>query len=371
MENTLQNRRYPVLVQGKTYSVAEQMTDAFSTLFGANADEQAYLEASCLCWGQVDDLSVPTIVIKQRNGRSGHFIFRAPDTGPKHAPSCIFHEPYPRLSGLRAYDPVAIKDGMDGNTTVRLKKRLFKAAETTPGPAKQSIKLPTLKMKGLLHLLWTEAKLNRWFDSPSCERRLGLVNAEILKVAGRIITQDHLLSEHLLVHAPIGSQQEISNTDTIRKAIQEDSKLLLLAPLKKYARSRPDRPFAKLPIIGNFGLSAVLVPEAVWAKTTSRFATELKLWEEGVNVMAFALVAPRQSEEEAISQARDIVLMAVSDAWTPLQSEAVIAQEKAYRATGTSFLTPLRFDAPAETSLPDFLLLSGEKYQAVRLGEQQ
>lgn len=370
MEHTLQNRRYPIQIQGKIYSVEDQINNDYSPLFNSVVDGQDYLEASCLCSYKEAYSVPPTIIIKRRIGRTGHDVFRKPGTGPKHAIHCIYYAPSNRFSGLQMYDPVAVQESMNGTTIIRQEKRLSKLAEPIPRRSKRSTKLHHIGLIGVLHLLWNEAKLNRWVDSPACDRRLGLVNAEVLKVANRVISQQQLLSSQMLVHAPIGSQQQQFNTSVIEQAIQQESKLLVLGALRKCPRTQFSKPFGKLPVTGNFGLSTIFVPEAVWAKTALRFAVELKLWERGLNVMALARIAPRKTGEFAIAQAREVVLMAVSDAWIPVENQSEIDQERAYRASGTSFIKPLRFDAPTAMTVPNFLVPSDDECQVVILKEQ-
>lgn len=363
----MQNKRYPLLIAGQKYSPEDQWQEAFAPQVEELFSALGVLDASCLCLE--DGHQAPSIMINRRSGRSGYTYIRAPGTGNLHAPSCVFHSPDQNLSGLNCYSSSAIKDTFDGTICINLRKKLKKstdAAYKIIDDADQT-KLRTVGLKGILHLIWSESRLNLWFDNVKCQRRLGMVNSAIRQVAGRIISQDTPLDMNLLLHAPIGSQQEQINNDVINSALAINSMTLLLAPLRPYNPNKYDSKVSKLPVVGNFGFSAVFIGTDHWEHCVKEHLNEVKLWKEGHTIIALARLATKNNGTFNIAQVRDLTLMAVSEAWIPITSGSDLAKESALRTEGVSFIKPLRYDAPIDLEIPDFLIADGDTYQPVKI----
>ncbi|WP_343177123.1 DUF1173 family protein [Pseudomonas sp. 4810-S13] len=363
----MQNKRYPLLIAGQKYSPEAQWQEAFAPHVEEMFEAVGVLDARCLCLE--DSHQAPSIMIKRRSERSGYVYIRTPGTGNLHAPSCVFHSPHQNLSGINCYSSSAIKETLDGTICINLRKKLKK----TPDGAYKMIddadqsKLRALGLKGILHLIWSEARLNLWFDHVKCQRRLGMVNLAIRQVAGRIISQDNPLDMNLLLHAPIGSQQEQINNNVLNSSLATDSKTLLLAPLRPYNAQKHDSKVSKLPVVGNFGFSAVFIGTQHWEHFVKEHLNEVKLWKEGHTVIALARLATKNNGTFNIAQVRDLTLMAVSEAWIPITSRSDQAKESALRAEGVSFIKPLRYDAPSDLDIPDFLIADGDTYQPVKI----
>lgn len=363
----MQNKRYPLLIAGQKYSPEDQWQEAFAPHVEELFAAVGVLDARCLCLE--DSHQAPSIMIKRRSERSGYAYIRAPGTGNLHAPSCVFHFPHQNLSGLNCYSSSAIKETLDGTICINLRKKLKKSSDAVYkmiDDADQS-KIRALGLKGILHLIWSEARLNLWFDHVKCQRRLGMVNLAIRQVAGRIISQDTPLDRNLLLHAPIGSQQEQLNNEVINSSLAINSNTLLLAPLRQYNPDKYEHKVSKLPVVGNFGFSAIFIGSHHWEHFVKEYPNEVKLWKEGHTVIALARLATKNNGTFNIAQVRDLALMAVSEAWIPITSRSDMAKESALRAERVSFIKPLRYDAPLNLEIPDFLIADGDRYQPVKI----
>lgn len=362
----MQNRRYAISIQGHIFSVEEQKRFSYSSLFGAGSNSIHTLEADCLCNAgkHSGHSSNPKVIINRRNDRDGFTIFRSPNTGEAHSIFCIFNSIPRNYSGLRAYEPTVVEETEDGNVKIILKKKLFAHIDNFYATKTSSDKLVCLSLKAVLDLIWTESRLNRWFPGPKCDRRLGLVCADISKAASRIYSQETPLSRNLLLHAPIGSNLETANAEIVKTAVASNSMLLVVAPLKPAHLVRTGRT-PKLPIVGNFGLQSIFLPEHVWNKTLFKFPTEIDLWEKGLNVIALAQVAPQKEGEFYFAKAREVVLMAVSNAWTPVNSLDEIEQEAELRNESKSFIKPLKYDCTTAQDLPAFIIASDNDYRII------
>ncbi len=128
----------------------------------------------------------------------GKFIVkRMPDTGSDHAPDCPSFLPPEELSGLAQIKGTAIsEDPDDGSTTLKLGFPLKKnrksgtIAERSQNPDGKPVeaKAPERQMTitSLLHFLWHEADLDRWYPAMEGKRWWGVVqNALRRAVAGK------------------------------------------------------------------------------------------------------------------------------------------------------------------------------------------
>ncbi|WP_095158291.1 DUF1173 family protein [Pseudomonas sp. Irchel 3E13] len=366
----MQNRRYPISIQGHIFSVEEQKRFSYSSLFGAGSNSTDTLEADCLCNAgkQSGGKKSPTVLISRRIDRNGFSILRSPNTGEAHSIFCIFNSIPNIYTGLQAYDSKVVEETEDGNIKIILKKKLFPHIDNSYATKTSSDKLMCLSLRAVLDLIWTESRLNRWFPSPKCERRLGLVCAEISKAASRIYSQETPLSRNLLLHAPIGSNLEAKNSEIVNSALTNESKLLVIAPLKPSHLVRiGGKP--KLPVVGNFGLKAMFLPEHVWNKTLSRFSTEIQIWEKGFNVIALARITPQQDGDFNFAKVTEVALMAVSEAWTPVSSLDDIDQEASFRSESQSYIKPLKYDYLPGNEIPAFIIASDDHYRVIKKPE--
>jgi Protein of unknown function (DUF1173) len=357
----LQNRRYPISIDGQIYSVDEQLSDQFSP---SRKGDKGVVEALCLCRNGQGSLNPPTVLISRRTDRQGFKFFRGVNSGPAHSAHCLFHAIPLSSSGLSVYDERAMQSTDDGAMHVQLKSRLHDIQVDFTAQRLKNGKYQCLTLKAILELVWTEAKLTRWYPGPKCDRRLGLVNAEIIACANRVFSQGKPLRSNLLVHAPAGSSLDASNRRIIQDAVADTSKLLLIAPLKTRHLDRSGQ-FTRLPVVGNFGLDILYLRSYVWEETCKKQTQAIELWEQGQNIIAVAVVDPRSNESGSVGQVREVALMPVSSAWIPCYTQSDIQKEEELRAAGRSFVKPLRFDAPTEMQVPDFLVAEGDGLAAV------
>lgn len=128
----------------------------------------------------------------------GKFIVkRMPDTGPDHAPDCASFLPPEELSGLAQIKGSAISENPDdGSTTLKLgfplkKNRksgtIAQGSQSSNGKPMEA-KAPERQMTitSLLHFLWHEADLGRWYPAMEGKRWWGVVQYALRSaVAGK------------------------------------------------------------------------------------------------------------------------------------------------------------------------------------------
>ena len=128
---------------------------------------------------------------------AGKFIVkRMPGTGPDHAVDCPAFLPPEELSGLAQVKDAAItEDPDDGTTTLKLGFPMRKnskarpAPEMTGGKATEAKVAPRkLTITSVLHFLWHEADLGKWYPAMDGKRYWGVVHAALRRAgAGKVV----------------------------------------------------------------------------------------------------------------------------------------------------------------------------------------
>ncbi|ETR92843.1 hypothetical protein M214_4173 [Acinetobacter baumannii CI86] len=132
-----------------------------------------------------------------------YILKRMPKTGGRHSPVCLSFEPPEELSGLGEVQGQAIQENPeDGTTNLKLDFSLTKMPGKAPpapsGADSDSVRTDgkKLTLRGLLHYLFEEAKLN-YFNPDIPKRnwytvRKALLNASDSKIAKRASLTDNL-----------------------------------------------------------------------------------------------------------------------------------------------------------------------------------
>lgn len=160
---------------------------------------------SALCGCQVQKLP---LVIRERLGK--YFLAAWPDQAAKHALDCPFYSEH--VASRSGYTATAIKQE-DDTTHVLLKHqfrqenhRLVLHAKSLTKPATPKMQesshalvepKSTLQGWGLLHYLWEEAGLNRWY--PGWHRDWGMVRYLLRRVAQNTLVNERPLLESLYI----------------------------------------------------------------------------------------------------------------------------------------------------------------------------
>lgn len=138
----------------------------------------------------------------------GSFIVkRMPGTGPDHAMSCPLFLPPEELSGLAQVQTAAIVENPDdGTTTLKLGFPLRKNGTSTRAPERTDSE-PTevkttprhLTLTSLLHFLWHDAELNKWYPAMEGKRFWGVVQSALRRAAADKVVKGQDLSRILYV----------------------------------------------------------------------------------------------------------------------------------------------------------------------------
>lgn len=139
---------------------------------------------------------------------AGKFIVkRMPGTGPEHAIDCPSFLPPEELSGLAQVQASAItEDPDDGTTTLKLGFPLRKNSksrtapeQTGAKPTEAKVALRKLTITSVLHFLWHEADLGKWYPRMQGKRFWGVIHHALRRAAAGKIVKGQDLSSILFV----------------------------------------------------------------------------------------------------------------------------------------------------------------------------
>ncbi|GAB3375664.1 DUF1173 family protein [Azotobacter armeniacus] len=355
------NRRFSVSLAGKCYSPEFQTSKEYAKGW-KSVLEKAYSTTYALC--QCPGRGERKLSIKRREKTDELHLARFANTGSEHARECRYYAPAPDRSGMQGYEAKVVEEADDGTLRVRLARGLRVQQATAiddaiefqtkifPGKRK-----PAMTLLGLLHLLWTEARLNVWYPGMEGERNQGRINFWLLKVASQISASRLKLNEVLLLSAAKDSRDATHNQKVSRLAAERGYRLVTVSPLARYNPERHAGGLSKLPIAGPFGMPTLHMDQMVWTHAENRFGQEISAWRHGARVIAISQFSPRPGGHSIQGEVIELALMQVSERWIPLDSNYEATIEARLHAAGRSYDKPLRFDAEEEEFFPDFWLL--------------
>lgn len=294
--------------------------------------------------------------------RNNYHLHRYPGSGPNHRRNCRFYSPNATSSGLQGYSHKAVKELEDGGLNVRLDLPLRqpRQANTEAKPASPRVAGPgekrdTMSLLGLLHLLWTESGLIKWYPAMDGKRGEWLVARLMAEQAQRISTARMTLNDVLLVPAADDSKEKEKNLLVVAAARQHKRNVVAIAPLARYNSDR-DAVLERLPLRSAAGMPAMYLADMARTALTTSFEAELNAWQAGAQIYAILHLSVRAGTKP-YADVNKVALMRVSERLIPLDSGHEATVEKLLYDNKRSFYKPLCFDAAVDAVFPDFWLL--------------
>lgn len=300
--------------------------------------------------------------------RSKFYLARLPNTGPQHAPQCPSYEPEPSLCGRGIYSPKALEERGDGRLQIKLSTPL--SIRGTSGVPRTSLTVPaagerlyrdTMGLRGLLHLIWERAELNRRRQGQTDKPRYAQVYRAILDAAEALSVRHVSLTRYLFVPEPFDKAVSLEIEARRQKALRERSgtaggvpmRVLVLGQLRNIVQLKPEVCGVALSHLPREFL--IRVPKPVLSRLyhESEFAWvdfptlsyDFKL------IVLFAMQRSRLGHWSA----EELTGLITTQEYLPVLSmeEALLTQRLVARGRG--FHKPLPYEAPA-SRLPNLLL---------------
>ncbi|WP_407364173.1 DUF1173 family protein (plasmid) [Pseudomonas luteola] len=366
------NKHFAVLLAGKRYSPEFQKEAQYAAGW-KRVLETAYGSTYAVC--QCPGKGARKLSIKRRDDTDNFHLARFRDSGPEHAMECRFYSPAPERSGLQGYSKGVVEEREDGSLRIKLARGLrIQAASGKPRTSVRQATLsapgerkPAMTLLGLLHLLWSESRLNIWFPAMEGKRSPGLIYSKLRETANRIAANQVPLEKVLLLAAQKDSKEAIKNKQLAELAAVKGYRLVAISPLARYDAERHSQELTRLPLVGPFGMPSLTLEPTDWTRAVKRFRHEISAWKRGARVMAIAQLSVTSGAAPLQGQVLELALMQVTDRWIPVDSSYESLIEERLHAAQRSFEKPLRYDASKFEYFPDFWLLDMGKHYPIEV----
>ena len=359
---SLDSRQFPVRIGAgdarKFYSVEFQSAAQFSVHW-RRVLQRAHggAELWCSCPGS----GAKRLAVRHHRESDSYVLARFPETGHEHAPECGFYAPDMQRSGMAAYAPGVVQGTSAGKLKVRLAVSLQpSSAEDASANGNQGgdAGVSAMSLRGLLHFLWTQARLNCWSPAMDGKRSVDAVHAWVRKAAMSIqVGREPLAPVLLAATMRERGAAAAGNGKRVAESLARQRRLIVVAPLAGYSRERST--FAFVPLYGFHGIPRLRLGVGEREKLERQFAAELSAWRLGAKLVSISLVDPPASQPNGgtpVSQVVDIALERLTDRWIPVESARQARTEEALFEQKRRFEKPLRFDAGPQLVLQEFLL---------------
>lgn len=357
----MSEKRYSVRVvydgSNKTYSPEFQTEPGFAVSW-QNVLAKAHGKAAvtCLCKGN----GARSLAVKSFT--KGFHLARFSNSGAEHALDCHYYSA-DYQSGMSCYKKDVIEVTQAGDFKIKLGIGLQKNSANDPEPDATTTRKtsgtrtskPSIQLLGLLHFLWTQAQLNNWTPNMEGKRDLGLIHYKLLEAAAKTYAGSIKLADILLVATPESQTLKVANNVAkVTQAIDNNQRLLVIAPLSAHSAEREECRKEKLSIMGFHGIPPIKIDAAIWNGAKRRFPRAMAAWRSGAKIIAIVQLDVPPAQGKAV--ALNISLMPVSKQWIPFDSSYESMVEIKLREESRTFTKPLRHDADDDVVFPDFLL---------------
>jgi hypothetical protein len=282
----------------------------------------AHQRPRCLCLAEGVEMYVARL-------GEGYIVKRMPDTGSHHAPDCASYEPPAEFSGLGQVLGSAItEDPATGQTVLKLDFPLTKmpGRSTIPPTGGEGDSVSStgtkLSLRGLLHYLWEQAELTRWYPGFCGKRTWATVRRHLLQAAEHKLARGDALRARLYVPELFSiDERDVINA---RRLAQWQSAvpapgtaqqlMLLICEAKEILPAR----YGFKVIVKHMPDQAFAIDEQIYRRLGRRFEAELALWGASDDIH-MVMIATFGVSSAGVPAIHELSLMPVTRQWLPVE----------------------------------------------------
>lgn len=283
-----------------------------------------------------------------------YIVKRMPNTGAHHAPTCTSYEPPAELSGLGEVVGSAIKEDADtGITTLKLDFALLRTG-ARKAPVQGNGEADTVRtdgkkltLRGLLHLLWSDAGFNRWSPAMEGKRQWPTIRRYLLEALAGKEAKGEALAGAVFVPEPfklddkdaIAARRSAKLAQLTASAGRGKRLMVLVGEVKDIELSR----YGHKVVVKHLADYPFMLNDDIHKRLATRFGGELGTWradnENHLMMIATFGVGPTgyASIEEASLMLTSPQWLPIEDAWDGLLVRALVEHRR-------HFVKGLRFN---------------------------
>jgi hypothetical protein len=300
-----------------------------------------------------------------RNG-DGYLIKRMPYSGGQHGFECDSFEPPPELSGLGEVSGSAIQEDVDsGLTALKLDFSLSKTgsrkAPVASGIEPESVRTDGAKLtlRGVLHYLWDEARLNRWTPAMAGKRSWYVVRKYLLQAAENKTSRGAAFGSLLFIPETFSVERK---DELLRRRMARFAALsapaggarklmLLVGEIKHIEPSR----YGHGLVVKHLPDLTFMMAEDLHKRMVKRFANELELWgaDNSTHLVAIATFSVGAT---GVVSVEELALAVTSSNWIPVEHVYDLQLLEALTHAHRRFTKGLRFNLAADRPLASAVL---------------
>lgn len=274
------------------------------------------------------------------------YVSRMPGSGILHDPLCESVEDTNYLTGVTAYTEDVIVEREDGSLVVA-----FGDPPQSPPP------LPVMSISGLFDLVIDQANLNRHLHNLGADKLTWTAaRLRLLCAAESIFFRDtlHSLFDHIAIPPPFDKANSAQSQAQFEQALRSTPRVFICAPFKEMRKT----PYGRLLILKHLANLKFWVSEEIGESAERRSCGTFSMDAPPRFALCLGEIHPAKNPG---SYTVDSLSIRTTDAFfMPCSGDQAADAANQMRTEGASFLSPLRFDAPADMALADFALLNGE-----------
>ncbi|MDU4749001.1 hypothetical protein FHW04_003817 [Pantoea sp. AN62] len=258
-------------------------------------DNKATTVVTCLCRPPDEDAQCRRLKVHLSQKTDQCWLASWAFSGHEHAPDCRFYSVWSDERQAAIYAPDVVKATPDGSIVVCLPTGLHKkyiqdkkpdAIPVSAGPVKRR-RQPSMRLLGLLHLLWEQSGINVWYPAFDRKKRYpGWISWRLNETAARVRIGQVPLQQSLMLMAMKDSPQVTQNRLIAKDAGRASRRLILISQLAIWNDAAGERLQHTLPLGLFAGFPALQLPDDVRARLTRSFSRELGDWRRGAGRLA-------------------------------------------------------------------------------------
>ncbi len=298
-----------------------------------------------------------------------YLLKKMPNSGSLHLPICDLFDMPVELSGRGSVETKAIEQSEEQTNlkvNFNLAKRTIpneshKEGATQEATSKKNIK--SLSILAVLHYLYEEAGLNKWYPAMEGKRSWTIIRHHLLLASEDTTAKNNKLAEILLIPEAF-NYKKIDDIKSRRAAFIKNfhSKTkevipfgLLVGEVKSLEKSK----FNYKLLIKHLPEMPVYLTDTLYRRINKQFSKEFTLFQNDESLHFLAIATFSLSPADNL-QIETIALMIVDENWLPVGSDEELALIKVLVEEKRSFIKGLRYNLPDTKVIAAALLIDTE-----------